>query len=117
MDPAAGEANYTYHLPDGMGRAPAYELWRGHGWHVALSEPAPPTFRQLEANFGGQSEGAVLLRLGVTAAGEAQQATMHVLEAAVPALQGAALPAAARQRLQWAASIDPTVPRHHVLPV
>ena len=72
LDGMAGEGNYTQHLPDGMGRTPALVLWQ-QGWSVALSEPAPPTFAHLRANFvGGDGQGrhragagAVLQQVGL----------------------------------------------------
>ena len=120
LDGMAGEGNYTQHLPDGMGRTPALVLWQ-QGWSVALSEPAPPTFAHLRANFvGGDGQGrhragagAVLQQVGVTAASQLQLAQIWVLQADVPALGATPLPMVARQRLQWASSVDPSVPRHH----
>lgn len=121
LDAAAGEGNYTQHLPDGMGRTPALVLWQ-QGWSVALSEPAPPTFAQLRANFalsggdgrnGGAGAGAMLQQVGVTAASDVQLARIWVLQADVPALGSTPLPMVARQRLQWASSVDQSVPRHH----
>ena len=40
LDPAAGEGNYTQHLPDGMGRMPALELVSNHGWSAVRLAPS-----------------------------------------------------------------------------
>ena len=42
--PFAGEANYTQHLPDGLGRVPPWELVEHLGWHAYLAEPLPATY-------------------------------------------------------------------------
>ena len=91
FDTAAGEGNYTQHLPDAMGRLPALQLVERYGWHGLLLEPAPPTFRWLQHNFRAAPPGAATLRqVGVTAEATPQQVTMHVLAARVPELEGTA---------------------------
>jgi hypothetical protein len=51
VDPAAGEGNYTQHLPDGMGRTPALALVETYGWHALLGEPDRYTFSWLSRHF------------------------------------------------------------------
>ena len=50
LDPAAGEGNYTQHLPDGMGRMPTVQLVGQYGWH-AVSLPTR-TRTQIEPKSG-----------------------------------------------------------------
>mmetsp|Transcript_42332 Transcript_42332/g.123962 ORF Transcript_42332/g.123962 Transcript_42332/m.123962 type:complete len:428 (+) Transcript_42332:775-2058(+) len=118
VDPAAGEGNYTQHLPDGMGRSPTLQLVQRHAWQAALAEPAPPTFGWLRSNFESAGDGALprgvqLRQMGLVATppNASTPSEVWVLEADVPELRGAPLPAVSRQRLQWATSVDPKVPR------
>ena len=102
----------TQHLPDGMGRLPTLQLVQRYGWHAALSEPAPPTFRWLRSNFvaadGTLPPGVRMAQMGLRSepANASEPSRVWVLEADVPELAGESLPAVARQRLQWATSVD-----------
>ena len=109
VDPAAGEGNYTQHLPDGMGRMPALALVGRHGWHASLGEPDAPTFAWLRTHFGPYvAEGRVRLSAdGVTHLPGATVAPLYSLEARVPLLENRyerGLPTITRQRLQWGSS-------------
>jgi hypothetical protein len=111
FDPAAGEGNYTQHLPDGMGRMPPWQLVAQHGWHVALAEPYPPTYSWLARTFAPYvaSGRATLLRSGVTHGAAPVVATLYSLDARVPELSALfehGLPPVTRQRLQWGSSTD-----------
>ena len=109
LDPAAGEANYTQHLPDGMGRMPPWQLVEHLGWHALLGEPTPETFQWLERNFGRHvAAGRVtLMRDGVTHGAAPVVAPLYWLDARVPELENVfdrGLPSVTRQRLQWGSS-------------
>lgn len=112
LDPAAGEGNYTQHLPDGMGRMPALALVAEHGWHAVLGEPEPETHSWLRRNFEPHmTAGRVtLLTDGVTHEQRPTVTPLHFLDARVPELVSAypprGLPDITRQRLQWATSIE-----------
>ena len=115
VDPAAGEGNYSEHLPDGMGRATALALVAA-GWRALLAEPVPSTFKWLRRHFAAhEAAGRVMLReVGVTPAKAAAEVTMHSLAASVPELAAAyedGVPPATRSRLQWSSSSDERIPR------
>ena len=50
LDPAAGDGEYSGHLPDGLGRLPALRCVKELGWHAAFAEPDPAAFASLAAN-------------------------------------------------------------------
>ena len=114
LDPAAGEGNYTQHLPDGMGKLPTLQLVRTWAWHALLAEPATPTFEKLASNFAGFSPPAVrLARTGLTAGARRVNGSLWVLSASLPSLAATVkdgLPADSRMRLQYATSTDRNVP-------
>lgn len=119
LDPAAGEANYTGHLPDGMGAMPVLRLVSEWGWNARLSEPVPPTYAWLQANLAtvgarGAPPAVRLATTGVTAEATPLQTTMWALSASVPELSAAGvpggLPRVSRQRLQYLTSQDKDVP-------
>ena len=119
LDPAAGEANYTGHLPDGMGAMPVLRLVSEWGWQARLSEPVPQTYAWLQANLvtAGARGAPPRVRLaptGVTAEATPLQTTMWALSASVPELSAAGvpggLPRVSRQRLQYLTSQDKEVP-------
>lgn len=115
VDPAAGEGNYSEHLPDGMGRATALALVAA-GWRALLAEPVPSTFKWLRRNFAAhEAAGRVMLRqVGLTPAKAAAEVTIHSLAANVPELAAAyedGVPSATRSRLQWSSSTDERIPR------
>ena len=95
-----------------MGRLPTLQLVERYGWHAALAEPAPPTFRWLRANFGaggsGLARGVRMAQMGLRSEprNASEPSQVWVLEADVPELGSEPLPAVARQRLQWATSVD-----------
>ena len=62
LDPAAGDGEYSGHLPDGLGRLPALRCVKELGWHAALAEPDPAAFVSLAANAATAAPGAVTLR-------------------------------------------------------
>lgn len=62
LDPAAGDGEYSGHLPDGLGRLPALRCVKELGWHAALAEPDPAAFASLAANAATAAPGAVTLR-------------------------------------------------------
>lgn len=115
VDPFAGEANYTQHLPDGLGRVPALRLASKFGWRAALAEPNPSTFAALRANFAAAHIDATrftLQSLAVSPNHTAARATMYALEPNVAhLLEGSPLPQVTRQRLQWGTSTMDEVPR------
>ena len=110
VDPAAGEGNYTQHLPDGMGRMPALALVAEHGWHALLGEPEPETHGWLRRNFAPHlaSGRVTLVSDGVTAEPNAIVQPLFSIDANVPELASAfpprGLPPITRQRLQWGSS-------------
>jgi len=109
LDPAAGEGNYTHHLPDGMGRAPALTLVGSYGWHALLAEPDSYTFSWLARHFSSYvAQGRVTLRQqGLTHLPTATIAPLYTLDARVPELEATfehGLPPITRQRLQWGSS-------------
>jgi hypothetical protein len=50
LDPAAGDGNYTEHLPDGLGEVPALALVSKLGWEAVLLEPLPPAYAWLKVS-------------------------------------------------------------------
>ena len=111
LDPAAGEGNYTQHLPDGMGRVPPWQLVSQYGWNAVLGEPIPETHKWLKRHFARfvQSGRATLLTDGVTPQSQPTVATMFWLDAHVPELSTVyekGLPMVTRQRLQWGSSLE-----------
>lgn len=119
VDPAAGDGNYTQHLPDGMGRLPSLAVVGSLGWDALLTEPVPSTFKWLERNFAAHAaSGRVSLRrVGVAADSVPKDTSMFSLSARVAALATHAhnedgLPMVTRQRLQWPSSVDRRIPEH-----
>jgi hypothetical protein len=83
VDPAAGEGNYTQHLPDGMGRTPALALVETYGWHALLGEPDRYTFSWLSRHFEAHVAAgrATLTPHGVTPLPSAVVAPLYTLDA------------------------------------
>ena len=115
VDPAAGDGNYTQHLPDGMGRVPPLALVARHDWDALLGEPHAETFRWLRRHFGAhEAAGRVaLVPYGVTPAAARTVEPLFSLDAHVPELEGVyerGLPDVTRQRLSWGTSTDRPTP-------
>ena len=83
VDPAAGDGNYTQHLPDGMGRTPALALVETFGWHALLGEPDSYTFSWLSRHFEAHVAAgrATLTPHGITPLPSAVVAPLYTLDA------------------------------------